>query len=265
MADTCISRIPGRIGLILIVATLLAPISVLAQIKAPGLIPNDHGAVSARTKDGAVRWTAEWTMEPWTVAGRRAVRFTESGRGLYSPFKERVQWSLESIWIADGSFFPLRFERTITDSKGTRLAVERKNFDQTKGTLRFERQGQTGAAEIKDLAAPSDSLAIEGIAGILRFFPFGENRSLKAHLLTNEPEMYDVTLEPRGTERLRTPGGDLDCFKIEVVPHLGLLNILKPFFPKTYFWFTVTAPHLWVRYEGFENGRGTPEIIMEAR
>jgi len=38
---------------------------------------------------------------------------------------------------------------------------------------------------------------------------------------------------------------------------------LESLFPKTYFWSTVAAPHFWVRYEGLENGRATPKIVME--
>jgi hypothetical protein len=60
---------------------------------------------------------------------------------------------------------------------------------------------------------------------------------------------------------------DLDApshvpLELEVVPHLGVLNLFRPFLPKTYFWFTVASPHNWVRYEGPENGPGTPEVVM---
>ena len=42
-----------------------------------------------------------------------------------------------------------------------------------------------------------------------------------------------------------------------------VLNLFRSLFPKTYFSFTVAAPHFWVRYEGLEIGRGTLEIVME--
>jgi len=40
---------------------------------------------------------------------------------------------------------------------------------------------------------------------------------------------------------------------------------MKVFYPKTYFWFKAAEPHTWIRYQGLENGPGTPEIVMEAR
>ena len=83
------------------------------------------------------------------------------------------------------------------------------------------------------------------------------------HFLSNEPKLYEVTFESRGRETVRTPAGSFECYKIEVVPHLGALNFAKMFVAKSYFWFTVAAPHKWVRYDGYENGPGTPRIRME--
>ena len=62
---------------------------------------------------------------------------------------------------------------------------------------------------------------------------------------------------------MRTPAGEFECYKLEMLPHLGVLNVVRYFYPKAFFWFTVAPPHFWVRYEGPENGPGTPEIVME--
>ena len=207
-------------------------------------------------------------MEPWTVGGKKAVRFTENGKGHYSPFAQEVRWTLESIWLADGSFFPHQFEKTVRDAQGRTLAVEKKMFDRAAGKVKFEHRNEKGETETSTFSAAPDVLTIEGIAGILQFFPFeksGSAGTLHAHMLSNEPNLYDVTIETRGTERVKTSAGDIDCYKIELVPHLGLLNVMKVFYPKTNFWFSVAEPHAWVRYQGLENGPGTPEIIMEAR
>jgi hypothetical protein len=104
---------------------------------------------------------------------------------------------------------------------------------------------------------------VEGIAGVLRFLAFDQTSRFSAHLLSNEPRVYSVTFERRGKERVRTPAGDFDAYKVEMVPHLGVLNVFRSFVPKAFFWFTVQQPHFWVRYQGLENGPGTPEIVME--
>jgi len=111
--------------------------------------------------------------------------------------------------------------------------------------------------------APDDTLATEGIAGILRFLPFDHWEPQKMHLFSNEPKMYEVKLEMKGKERVKTPAGEFEAYKIELSPELGVLNLVKGLLPKAYFWFTVAAPHFWVKYEGPENGAGTPSIVMQ--
>jgi hypothetical protein len=202
-------------------------------------------------------------MEPAEWQGQKAVRFTEQGRGRISPFRQEVQWSLEGVWSAQDVFRPLDFEKTVRAASGAHLMTERKRFDPDRRAVRFEREISGGRTESKSLSVPPDTLTVEGVAGILRFFPFQTSASLPVHLLSNEPRLYDVEFKMRGRERVRTPAGEFECFKLELVPHMGILDIFRSFYPKAFFWFTADPPHFWVRYEGPENGRGTPEVIME--
>ena len=232
-------------------------------IKAPATVLADRGTVVVSGKGGGRRWTADWAMEPIERNGKKAVRFTERGQGHVSPFSEEVRWSLESVWSAETGFQPLDSERIVTTLTGARLLTERKHFDVAKSMVRFERQRPEARSEVKSLKILPDTLIVEGIAGILRYLKFDQTGPFPAHLLTNEPRLYSVAFEIRGKERVKTPAGDFDCYKVEMVPHLGVLNVARYFFPKTFFWFSVAPPHFWVRYEGLENGPGTPEIAME--
>jgi len=110
--------------------------------------------------------------------------------------------------------------------------------------------------------APRVNVAIEGLAGVLRFANVPKSRSLSAHVLTNEPEVYSVSFEWKGEESVKTPAGEFHSYRVEMIPHLGVLNVIRPFIQKTYFWFTVAAPHNWIQYQGPESGPGTPEVIM---
>jgi hypothetical protein len=131
------------------------------------------------------------------------------------------------------------------------------------GVVRLERRFMGGRSESESLRVPPDTLAVEGIAGILRFLPFQPTMSFPAHLLSNEPNLYSVTMETRGMERVKTPAGEFECYKVELVPHVGVLDVFRALYPKTFFWFTAAPPHRWVRYEGPQTGRGTPEVVME--
>src|SRR5204863_7695569 len=63
-------------GLFLLIASLLTSDAV----PAPPAIPHEKGSVVVSGGGSAERWTAEWTMEPFSEQGRPAVRFTENGR-----------------------------------------------------------------------------------------------------------------------------------------------------------------------------------------
>jgi hypothetical protein len=237
------------------------------MVRTPSTIPQEKGSIvvseAGLQKGGGRRWVAEWTMEPWREKESPAVRFTEVGHGRYSPYALPISWSLVGIWTAGSDFRPLRFEKTITDAEGHTIATERKTFDQAAGTVRFERTKAGHHPETKQLRIPPDTLTVEGIAGILQFLPFENWRPFTAHLLTNDPQVYAITLELRGKERVRTSAGEIESYKIELVPQLGVLGVFRPFLRKAHFWFSTAAPHVWVRYEGPENGQGSPQVVME--
>jgi hypothetical protein len=232
-------------------------------VPAPATIPSAQGSSVVTYKNGTPGWTANWTMEPARYEGRKAVRFTERGQGHLSQFPGQVQWTLESTWLAESSFQPMEFEKTIRSSSGQVLVTERKHFDPKQHVVRFERRYPGGKSEVESLNAPADTVAVEGIAGALRFLPFDRQKSFPLHMMSNEPKIYSVTLENRGKERVKTPAGEFECYKLEVVPHVGVLNVFRSFFPKAYFWFAVAPPHFWVKYEGPQDGPGTPDIIMQ--
>jgi hypothetical protein len=230
-------------------------------IQAPTTLIPQKGSSVVTSKDKRSGWEATWGMEELRIQEKKAVRFTETGSGRLSTYSQSVRWSVRSTWLAQGAFRPLDTEKTITATDGRVLLVERKHFDPDMGTVRLERT-QEGRTETKTLEVPADTLAIEGLAGVLRFANVPKSRSLSAHVLTNEPEVYSVSFEWRDEERVTTPAGEFNCYKVEMVPHLGLLNVVRPFIQKTYFWFTVAAPYNWIRYQGPESGPGTPEVVM---
>ena len=242
----------------------LIPSTLVEILKPPAGANSEQGATITSLKGGVVRWRNEWTMERSTLNGRRIIRFTERGNGRYSPFEREVRWNVETAWTAEESFLPLQTERVVTDAAGRRLMRERKSFNFDGGAVEIDREdGPSGPQSRRSIKIPPDTLAVDGIAGALRALPFERPRPFQAHLLSNEPRLYEVSVEARGRERVRTPAGEFECYKVELVPGLGVLNLFRFAIPKAYFWFSVDPTHFWVRYEGLENGRGTPEVVME--
>lgn len=234
-------------------------------IPAPRAIAGESGGTVAAGGGGAQRWSGGWTMEPAQENGRPAVHFTEEGKGQYSGFTGPISWTADAVWSADGTLRPLRSEKVVKDANGKVIEKERMRFDPARGSVKYERERDGRIVESKQMSVPPDTLAPEGIAGILRFLPFDHLRKQTVHILSNEPKLYEVKVEMRGRERVKTPAGEFECYKVEMVPELGALNLVRPFLPKEYFWFSTEPSHFWVKYEGLENGPGTPQISMELR
>src|SRR5215471_19325482 len=220
-----------RILALILAFVLVEPDSV----PVPNVIPREKGSIEVSGSGKARRWTAEWTMEPATEKGLPAVHFTEVGRGQYSGFTEPVSWTIDALWSADRVFRPLRFEKTVKNSSGQIIATERKTFDPVRGSVDFERKREGHSTETRHVATPADTLAPEGIVGIMRFLPFDHWRPTTVHLFSNEPKLYEMKIEMRRREHVKTPAGDLDCYKVEFVPQLGALNLVKGLFPKAIF------------------------------
>jgi len=224
----------------------------------------ERGSAIARDKDGHERWKNDWTMERTTLDGKAVLRFTEEGHGKRSPFDQEVRWTITSLWTDDNPPRPIRSDSTTSDSTGHALATELRVFDFTRKQVEVTTtDSENSKAKRETQKISTDTLAVDGLAGVLRGLDFGSKVPFSAHLLTNESKVYDVTFESRGREKLTTEDGTVECYKIEVVPHLGLLNVFRFMYPKTYFWFEVDSPHTWVRYVGSENGPGSPEVILQ--
>lgn len=246
-------------------ALLLLTLLVTGDLKTPPMSGNrERGSTIVRAKDGRERWKNVWTMERTTVDGKPVLRFTEEGRGIRSPYDQETVWTILSLWTDESPPRPIRSESTTSDFKGRPLVRESKVFDFARSQVEIEKtDSRTGKAKRETMRLPPDTLAVDGLAGILRGLDFGATAPYAAHLLTNEPKMYDITFETRGREKIQTEDGEVECYKVEVVPHAGVLNVFRGLYPKTIFWFQVEDPHTWVRYVGSENGPGSPEIVMQ--
>src|SRR5262245_33729857 len=203
-----------------LVVTIASPVETL---KPPPSANNERGVTVASVKGGAVRWRTDWTMERSMLNGSPIVRFTERGSGRYSPFEVEVRWNTQSVWTAQDVFRPLLTERVVTDASGRQVLRETKSFDFAKGVVNIEREEAGGARSRKSIKAPPDTLSVDGIAGALRSLPFERPSKFEANLLSNEPKLYDVSFYVRGRERIRTPAGEFECYKVELVPGLGVV------------------------------------------
>ena len=237
--------------------------SIAEPFKVPPVMPNEKGTIVTEYKDGGVRWKADWETDIYVENGKTKFKLVLNAKGVTSPFTFESTWRSVAIWKAENEFYPLESDTTIKNLSGNVVMIDKKKFNHKKNTAVFEREDlQLDTYKRTHYDITPDTLIVEGIVYALRTLPFGTDTMVKAKILSNEPELYNVEFQQRGIEKIKTADGEVDCYKVEVVPKLGVLGVFKVFFPKTYFWFTVDAPHRWIRYAGLENGIGTPEVIM---
>lgn len=245
-------------------ALLLTVLAANAEpFKVPPMSAKESGTMIVDYKEGGTKWTADWTAEQFTQNGENFLKLTFEGKGLLYPFSENATWVSESIFKADGSFYPISTNSTVKNMSGEIINTDKKTIDLELGTATFERNNIDGEGSLTEtFDFTPETLIVEGVFMALRTFPFQSGDKVKAGFLSNEPELYNVEFKLKGIETVNTPEGDVECYKVELVPKLGVLGVFKVFFPKTYFWFTVAPPHSWVKYVGYENGRNSPEVVM---
>lgn len=238
--------------------------AISETFKLPPMGNKESGTLVVDYKEGGNKWTADWTTEKYQENGTDYIKIIFNGKGLLYPFSENVTWVSESIFKADGRMIPVSSVSTVKNTKGEIITVEEKSFDMELEQATFKRENIQGDDSLtKTFDFNSKTLTVEDIFMILRQLPFGTSEDLKTKFLSNEPELYKIELKQRGIETIKTPEGEVEAYKVELVPKLGVIGVLKVFFPKTYFWFTVSPPHSWIKYEGFEKGRSSPEVIMK--
>ncbi len=224
----------------------------------------DGMAATYDASSGQERSRFKWTSDVGRDAsGRTVVSLTEEGSGAVAPFPQSVSWKLESTWMLEDRFAPLRVERTYSDSAGSPILVLRHEFDWGTGKARFTRIDQSGKRSTKTLKVPADTITGDGLALWLRALPFESPRPAGFHLLSDEPNLYQFKATIGERQKTQTAAGVFDSYRVQLDVDLGLFNVAKLLLPKTFLWFSTEPPHIWLRSESLENGLGTPKIYRE--
>jgi hypothetical protein len=75
---------------------------------------------------------------------------------------------------------------------------------------------------------------------------------------------FSVTIRYKDIEEIAIDDTSIRCHKLEIrMSGSGIMRMLKPFIPKTYFWYSVEAPHYLVAYEGSSGMPGSPKSRIQ--
>jgi len=216
--------------------------------------------VRARDKDsGKNLWQSSFKTQKIMHQGKPFLYVEENGSGIYGSDKKFKKWKGEGYFIVNGTqLIPYQVKEVYRDKSGKLVKAVDKFYDQKTKKVICRVDGKNKKFDFKPDLIDKQILAICSMN-----YPFESKRDFKFHLLTAIPSLFKMTMKYRGIENLKVGNKTVKCYKLEMIPDLGALNLLGAFVPKTYFWYKVAAPHEFVRYEGLESGLGTPYIVME--
>jgi len=89
-------------------------------------------------------------------------------------------------------------------------------------------------------------------------------KDVKATTLVVGTGIFKVRVKNLGVEKVTVPAGTYECYKLKIIPDLGLLD--KPLgraMPGIFVWQDKKYPHLPVKYEGPMDGPTRPAVVAE--
>lgn len=105
----------------------------------------------------------------------------------------------------------------------------------------------------------------------LRGYPFGEDlEDIDIEFISTGGEdeesssSFSVTIRYKGIDEIEVKKKTIECHKLELrMSGSGIMRVVQPFIPKTYFWYSVESPHYLVAYEGSSGMPGSVKRQVE--
>lgn len=242
--------------LTLVMVILIAAAGRAEVMKITDLSLGSQGLKASDKASGKALWkSVVKTVKTANDKGEPFLMIEENGSGIYGKEAKQQSWhSAAYFWIKGDQLIPYQVKQVYKDPNGQVIGTVDKYYDQKNKQVACKINGSAKQSDF-----PADLVDKELLGTTLINYPL-DRRQVSFHLLTHEPTLYRIDMKYLGNETM----GGVECYKLQMIPDLGMLNLLGAFVPKTYFWYSLKAPHKFVRYEGLESGLGTPYIVMEA-
>ena len=257
--EDCIAKKGGNVKkliALLFVACLFLPFSESSKAEEPCV--TKYECFDSR---GAKRWTAVTTVKAMPALGERVYQMTEKGEGIYSGYTGKVKWEALLEYEETDILKPLRSEKTVYDEKGKVLSKETHAFDYANKEMGMKYENFASGKKIdKKFSFKGNILDNLSLDPYIQTMLENSKKRAKAELVTSDPDFYNVDIRVKSEETIEKDGKKISAYKICVDPNLGLLNVVKSFGPKAYFWHDTKAPHDWLMYRGPEDKTDSPTV-----
>jgi hypothetical protein len=189
--------------------------------------------------------------ETW-IFTERAHQASVEGDGIYR-FEYEAPSERSTVLVFRDGMLPYS---VATATNGGDLSVE------TTTTIEFG----TGAGEYEDIML----LSFSELKYLLRGYPFSEAPLLGVDFLSAGEDDDDGGVEFRidvrylGVESVEVAGRKIDSHRLELkLAASGIMRVMNALVPKTFYWYSVEAPHYLVAYEGSSSFPGSPKRFIE--
>jgi hypothetical protein len=205
----------------------------------------------SRDMEGKERWQAntEIRKEEGDV-----YILTEKGEGVYSSFEGPISWVAEMKFRnTEENVTPLKLVKRVFDEDGNMIRLEKQDYDPAKKSVNCLHEDIP-----KEISRTKSFKFTKDAVNRLLLGPYVQKmlekgrRIAKIQMVSEEPGFYNIDLSVVKTEDVEINGRKRRAYKLQLDPRLGLLDIAKVFFPRSYAWHSAGARFEWLRYEGLE-------------
>jgi hypothetical protein len=221
--------------------------------------PKEIKAYNKETRE--FLWKSVSKTEEYQDRGKTYLKVADDGSGVWGNKRQFRTWHSEAIYLFENErIIPVSSSLIFWDNNGVTVeSLDSVYYLEDKKVVCKTLEGK------KEFRFDSDLVEKNGLGQMLMNYPYQTLNELFFHMLTNEPTLYKMTVQNKDIEAIIVDNREVECYKLQMIPDLGVLGIFGVFVPKTYFWYKVNEPHEFVRYEGLESGLNTPYIVMEAQ
>ncbi len=203
----------------------------------------------------ATLYNYSWEMDR---DGARVVYSAKGDNGKQGA--KRIEWTEKSVMeIVPGDVRTLSW---VKESSGAEQQTWRLEYDWTARRMKYTWHDRaTGKREEKTVELSSNAHAGDAMHLLVRGFPFqkGPGTRISGDFVMTNGQVFAASMIFRGEERIETAFGPVDAYKIE----FKLGGAIGGLAPKMYTWYTKAAPHVFLRYEGKDDGLTKPRTVND--
>ena len=216
-----------------------------------------------RDMQGVKRWEANTEIKK---KEGDIYTLTEKGEGVYSSFEGPISWVAEMEFEStNDNVTPRKLVKRVFDEGGNMIRLEKQDYDSAeKSVTCLHEDIPKKISSTKTFKFTKDAVNRLLLGPYVQKMLENGKKIANVQMVSEEPGLYNMDLSVIKTEDVEINGRKRPAFKLQIDPQLGLLNVAKALFPKSYVWHSALWDFEWLRYEGLEGGINSVKVEVTA-